>query len=76
MSFSILELQAMKLVPDLPGWVPWKFRAIHGGVLCEGAVCPLITRGRRKGQPNYRKGDPSTRREVFVAATSAKDSEK
>lgn len=47
-------------------WHPWKFRRVENGVLCGGAVCPLKTRGKMKGEPNYRKHDPLTVSEVFI----------
>jgi hypothetical protein len=50
-------------------WVPWKFSAAKGGLVCVGAVCPPITRGRNKGQPNYRKADPSTMETVIIPAS-------
>lgn len=48
-------------------WYPWLFQRIEGGILCTGAVCPLVTRGKRKGEPNYRKADMATKRTVFIA---------
>lgn len=62
---SDLEQQAMSLV-DIEGWYPWKFEAIHNGVLCTGAVCPIRTRGPYKGRPNYRKADKTTMWTVLV----------
>ena len=32
-----------------------------------GSRCPLVTRGKRKGKPNYRKG---TDKQIFVVSTS------
>lgn len=50
-----------------PNWYPWYFEAIRGqGVMMTGAECPLITRGKNKGQPNFKKRDKSTERKVFV----------
>lgn len=49
-----------------PGWVPWLFQSALNGVVCTGAVCPPITRGKNKGQPNYRKADPDTKSMVFL----------
>lgn len=36
-------------------WHAWYFEKVANGLLCRGAVCPPITRGPNKGQPNYRK---------------------
>lgn len=60
-----LEEEAKRLVA-LDGWQPWKFQRIENGVLCTGAVCPLITKGKRKGTPNYRKHDKATLKTVLV----------
>lgn len=46
-------------------WYPWHFEAIAGGILMTGAECPLITRGPRKGQPNFSKKDKSTIEKVL-----------
>lgn len=58
-------------VANLPAdWHAWKFAAVGRGVSTgkggngklrvTGAVCPLITRGPRKGQPNVRKAGRRT----------------
>jgi len=47
-------------------WFPWKFRAVTGGIIATGARCPVITRGKNKGKPNYRKADKSTMCEVII----------
>lgn len=53
------------LEPD--EWYGWIFKAVPGkGLFVTGAECPLITRGPRKGQPNLRMADQSTRRRVFL----------
>ena len=66
-----LERRAIKL-SGVPGWFPWQFEAIANGVLCKGAVCPLITRGPRIGEPNYRRHDPATRSSVVVPVRRAR----
>jgi hypothetical protein len=44
-----------------PDWHAWYFESVANGLLVKGAVCPLKTRGRNKGEPNYRKhGEVST----------------
>ncbi len=60
-----LEEKAAAIV-GLEGWVPFIFERLENGVLVTGAVCPLVTRGPRKGQPNYRKRDPKTLKKVAV----------
>lgn len=62
--FELAEIAAQKI--QLKGWAAYDFEAIHGGVLCTGAVCPLVTRGPNKGRPNYRKADPRTIERVFI----------
>ena len=60
-----IQKEAAKLV-GVPGWVPWVFEVIEDGLLCRGAVCPEITRGKNKGRPNYRKADKSTMKTVVI----------
>lgn len=60
-----LEERAAEIA-GVPDWHAWLFERIEGGVLCTGAVCPLITRGKRKGEPNFKKADKSTKKTVFV----------
>ena len=55
-------------IAGIEGWVPWIFEAMKGGIVCSGAVCPLITRGPNKGTPNYRKADMKTFMKVIVPA--------
>lgn len=40
-----------------PNFYPWKFERVGNAIIAFGGECPLITRGKRKGQPNYRKAD-------------------
>lgn len=60
-----LEIKARAIVGK-DDWYPWIFESITNGVLCTGACCPLITRGKNKGRPNYRKADMSTKQTVVV----------
>lgn len=69
MKISELAAEAEKIV-GIPGWVAWDFRAIENGVLCKGAVCPLITKGPNQGKPNYRKYDKKTLKQVIVTRKS------
>lgn len=62
---NILDKRA-KDIAGVENWHPWLFECIKGGVLVTGAVCPLVTRGPRKGEPNYRKYDRTTKMTVFV----------
>lgn len=45
-------------------WYAWKFachgRTGSGKLRVTGAVCPPFVRGKRKGEPNVRKGGPRT----------------
>jgi len=63
-----LEDAARKL-SGKENWHPWLFESTVNGVICTGAVCPLITRGPRKGEPNFRKADKSTQSMVHVPFT-------
>lgn len=52
----------------IEGWHAWLFtHAEQGGLFVTGAVCPLITRGERKGKPNYRKKDTTTKQMVYLS---------
>jgi hypothetical protein len=57
-------------VPE--GWRWYSLNAVgesrtQGGVLITGAVCTeTITRGLRKGEPNWKKRDRATERELFA----------
>lgn len=64
-----LEREAIKLAGK-PDWHPYNFVKIHGGVNVTGVQCPLITRGRNKGQPNFRKPVPGSRLTVFVPSVA------
>lgn len=55
-----------KKIAGVEGWHPWLFEKVTGGVLCIGAVCPLIKKGPNQGKPNYRKHDRTTVQKVFV----------
>lgn len=50
------------------GWHGWIFRvAEQGGLFVTGAVCPPITRGPRKGEPNVRKHDKNTKMVIYLS---------
>lgn len=70
-----LEEEA-QAIAGIEGWYPWHFERIANGILCTGAVCPLITRGKNKGRPNYRKADQSTKMSVVVPFRSPKGEQK
>ena len=60
------DLAAAKI--HRPGWHGWIFtKAAQGGVFVHGAVCPPLTKGPRKGQPNVRKADAATKCRVWLS---------
>jgi len=65
----VSERAALK-VGFTPGeWHAWLFsKAEQGGVFVTGAVCPKITRGKNKGEPNWKKRDMKTKRTVYLSA--------
>lgn len=65
MQLTELEKEAIELA-NTKDWYPWVFESVDNGILCSGAVCPLITRGKNKGRPNYRKADMSTYKTVVI----------
>jgi hypothetical protein len=68
-AYTAAAREAASLPAD---WHGWLFTAVPGqGVLVKGAVCPPITRGPRKGAPNFRKSDRRTERQVFVSNEAA-----
>jgi hypothetical protein len=54
-------------------WIGYLFEAVQGqGVMVTGrVVTQTITRGPRKGEPNFRTADPKTERKVFVSNKAA-----
>lgn len=50
----------------LPGWTAFRMMAVQGGVMLEGGCFPLISKGKNKGKPNWRKMDKKTRRMLFL----------
>jgi hypothetical protein len=55
------------------GWRGWIFRkAEQGGLFVTGAVCPPITRGPNKGNPNYRKHDKNTKMVIYLSEQECK----
>lgn len=52
----------------MKNWHAWIYSAAaQGGLLVTGAVCPPITRGERKGKPNYRKADRATQQIIYLS---------
>ena len=65
---------AAQRTAGLPGnWIGFLFEAVRGqGVMVTGLVVTSAkTRGPNKGEPNFRKGDQSTKRRVFVSIADA-----
>jgi len=70
---DMLSEHAREMLGMPPEWSAYYFKAIgHSSVesntkliQVKGAVAPLITRGKHKGAPNWRKSDKTTEREVF-----------
>lgn len=57
-----------------PGWVGWKWEcAPQGGLFVTGAVCPLVTRGPRKGKPVYRLADRATQATIYLSKEECAD---
>ncbi|MEN3212282.1 hypothetical protein PUR23_19925 [Methylorubrum populi] len=55
------------------GWIGYLFESVEGqGVMVTGkVVTQAISRGPRKGEPNFRTADPATERKVFVSNKAA-----
>lgn len=60
-----LEIEAISLAGQ-KNWHPYLFVKVQGGINVTGVQAPLITRGRKKGEPNFRRPIPGTRLTVFV----------
>lgn len=70
---TLMEIHAREKIqaPPGPGFAFWLFETLPETppaqvIKLTGAVAPLFTRGPRKGEPNFKKSDPATRREVFL----------
>jgi hypothetical protein len=71
MSLNLIEQQARELAGMGDNWRAYHFEAIGnpGAFVCDkitGAVVPLITRGNRKGRPNWKAKDKATIRVVYI----------
>lgn len=53
-------------------YFPWYFERVHGGIMITASKCPLITRGKNKGQPNFKKRDKTTDVKIFIPRESKK----
>jgi len=69
---TYLEEEAKRLVA-IEGWYPYEFERVENGILVTGAVFEPITRGPRKGRPNFRKMDKSTKRTVVVTTGESQE---
>ncbi|MBD8909680.1 hypothetical protein [Methylorubrum zatmanii] len=67
--FDIFTRAAHRSVVLPDGWIGYLSQAVEGqGVMVTGkVVTQAITRGPRKGSPNFRTADPKTERKVFVS---------
>ena len=62
------RLAAGKAKQDPAIWKVWFYEVPpYGGLFVTGAVCPPITRGRRKGEPNVKKRDRATECVVYLS---------
>lgn len=68
-ALDIYTIAARKLVKLPDDWQPYLYVAVQGqGVMVTGkVVTDTISRGPRKGEPNFRKADTSTKQSVFVS---------
>src|SRR5689334_17120423 len=73
----LLEMQARERAGMPEAWQMFKWECFPKlsaqtiYVEITGAVAPLITRGKRKGQPNWRKFDRSTEKTIVITLTDA-----
>lgn len=69
---DLLNLQASRAL-GIPDWEAYSFRCVEpNGILMEGGVFRArITRGKRKGRPNYDKPEPGTKRTVVITDRDA-----
>lgn len=68
---TLMEIHAKEKIQPGPGFAFWLFESLPETppaqvIKLTGAVAPLFTRGPRKGEPNFKKLDPATRREVYL----------
>lgn len=78
MSLLLLSKQAREVLGMPDHWHAYRFEAVRQGGLnagCNapvlhtsvtGICCPLKTRGKNKGHPNYKRGDITTRRTCYI----------
>ena len=71
-SVGTLEMQAQEMI-GIPDWKCscWEWVGEPGGVVgvnkLDGAVYPPITRGERRGEPNWRKPVEWSKKTVYIA---------
>lgn len=63
-----IEIARRRGMPLL--WYPFEFVAALNGVMVRGGEFALVTRGPRKGQPNYKKRLKPRDRDEWVVVTS------
>ena len=80
-TFKLLEIHAKEKLGDSvpPEWRAYKWKRFPENGNNEmiyqemtGVVAPDVTRGKRKGEPNWRKEDKSTRRAVVITVEEHK----
>lgn len=71
--FDVYTRAAHRTTKLPKGWIGYLFEAVRGqGVMVTGkVVTQSISRGPRKGEPNFRTADPATQRKVFVSNKAA-----
>lgn len=62
---EILVARCVELAGD-PEWYPYEFWSVLNGMFVKCAKFEPVTRGKRKGQPNFRKQKPGTERYVVL----------
>jgi hypothetical protein len=68
---GLIEIHARERLDAPPGWQAFFFSRMppNGPTLyfeVRGAVVPLLTRGKRKGQPDWKARDRSTERTAYI----------
>lgn len=75
---DLLTVQAREILgmPDTWHWFEWECLPERGPtqvMRVKGACAPLIERGKRKGQTNWRERDKATEREVYITPSQRQE---